>query len=96
MCNQNFDQQKYFYCVAQSDEIWMVWNFHQKKSNEENDMISHVPKFLNVHHVVVKTFQGTQFLRCDCYGELNVLHEFIYEMNSFIYEFIYTMNLYIQ
>ena len=67
MCNQNFDQQKYFHCVAQSDEIWMVWNFHQKKSNEDNDIISHVPKFLNVYHVVVKTFQGSQFLRCDCY-----------------------------
>ena len=63
MCNQNFDQQQYFHCVAQSDEIWMVWNFYQKKSNKENDMISHVPKFLNVHYVVVKTFQGSQFLR---------------------------------
>jgi hypothetical protein len=42
VCNQNFDQQKYFCCVAQSDEIWMVWNFHKKKSNEENDVISHI------------------------------------------------------
>jgi hypothetical protein len=67
MCNQNFNQRKCFRCVAQSDEIWMVWNFHQKKSNEANDIIAHVPKFLNVHHVVVKTFQGTQFLRCDFY-----------------------------
>jgi hypothetical protein len=67
ICNQNFDQQKYFHCVAQSDENWMVWNVHQKKSNEDNDIMSHVPKFLNVHHVVVKTFQGSQFLRCDCY-----------------------------
>jgi hypothetical protein len=30
ICNQNFEQQKYFHCVAQLDEIWMVWNFHQK------------------------------------------------------------------
>jgi hypothetical protein len=67
MCNQNFDQQKYFHCGAQSDDIWMVLNFHQKKSNEDNDIIAHVPKFLNVHHVVVKTFLGNPFLRCDCY-----------------------------
>jgi hypothetical protein len=67
MCNQNFDQQKYFHRVAQSDENWMLWNFHQKKMNEDNDIMSHVPKFLNVHHVVVKPFQGSQFLRCDCY-----------------------------
>jgi hypothetical protein len=63
--NQNFDQRKYFHCVVQSNENWMVWNFHQK--NEDNDIMSHVPKFLNVHHVVVETFQGNQLLRCDSY-----------------------------
>jgi hypothetical protein len=26
MCNQNFDQQKYFHCVAELNENWMVWN----------------------------------------------------------------------
>ncbi len=52
-------------CSAQSNENWMVWNFHQKKITKEKDITSHVPKFVNVHHVVVKTFQGSQ-LRCDC------------------------------
>jgi hypothetical protein len=66
MCKQNFDQQKYFHSVAQLDENWMVWNFHQK--NQMKTMIScHMfQKLLNLHHVVVKTFQGSQFLRCDC------------------------------
>ncbi len=99
MCNQNFDQQKYFHCVAQSDENWMVWNFCQKKSNEDNDIMSHVPKFLNVHHVVVKTFQGSQFLRYNLYlyeRWVKYFYEFIYVMNSFMYEFFYKMNLYIQ
>ncbi len=66
-CNQKFDQQKYFHCVARLDDIWMVWNFHQKKLNEDNHIIAHVPKFLDVHHVAVKTFQGAPFLRYDCY-----------------------------
>jgi hypothetical protein len=63
MCNQIFDQQKHFHCVAQLDENWMVWNFHKKKSNEDNDIMSHVPKFLNVHHVVVKNFPGKSILK---------------------------------
>jgi hypothetical protein len=66
MCNQHFDRQKYFYCVARLNDIWMVWNFHQKKTNEDY-IIAHVPKFLNVHNVVVKSFQGTPFLMCDCF-----------------------------
>ncbi len=67
MCHQNFDRQKYFHCVARLNDISMVWKFHQKKSNEDNYIIAHVPNFLNIHHVVVKTFQGTPFLRCDGY-----------------------------
>ena len=86
-CNQNFDWQRYFHCVAQSDDIWMVWNFHQKKTNQENDIIAQVAKFLNVHHVIVKTFRGTPFLRCDCF-----LYERWVEHNIWIHlfdEFIY-------
>ncbi len=73
--------------VAQSNENWMVWNFQQKKITKEKDIRSHVPKFVNVHHVVVKTFQGSQFLRCDCYlyerwvpcyTWIHLLDEFIY------------------
>jgi hypothetical protein len=64
MCNQNFDWQKFYHCVAQSNENWMVWDFQQQ---QKKDITSHVPKFVNVHHVVVKTFQGSQFLQCDCY-----------------------------
>jgi hypothetical protein len=101
MCNQNFDQQKYFHCVAQLDEICMVWNFHQKKLNEDNDIISHVPKFLNVHHVVVKTFQGTQFLRCDsylyerwveCFTWIHIFNEFIHIWIHLYNKFVYSMN----
>ncbi len=46
--------------MAQSNENWMVWNFHQKIIIEEKDITSHVPKFVNVHHVVIKTFQGVR------------------------------------
>ncbi len=94
MCNQSFDQRRYFPCVAWSDDIWMVWNFHQKKTNKDNDIIAHVPKLLNVHQVTVKTFQGTLFLRCDCFlyerwvERIEWIHihvEFIYiYMNSYI------------
>ncbi len=99
MCNQIFDRQKYFHCVANSDDIWMVWNFHQKKSNEDNDIIAHVPKKFNVHHVVVETFQETPFWRCDwflyemwveCITWIHVHVEFIY-----IYELMFIRNLYI-
>ncbi len=45
----------------------------------------------NVHHVVVKTFQGSQFLRCDCY-----LYErwvpcctWIHLVDEFIYTWIH-------
>ncbi len=99
MCNQNFGWQRYFHCVARPDDILMVWNFRQKKTNEDNDIIAHVPKFLNVHHVIVKTFQGTLFLRCDCFlykrwveciKWTHIHVEFIC-----IYEFISIMKLYI-
>jgi hypothetical protein len=58
MCNQNFDWQKFYHCVAQSNENWMVWN-SKIIITKEKDITSHVPKFVNVHHVVVKTFQGS-------------------------------------
>ncbi len=102
MCNQNFDQWTYFHCVARSDDIWMVWTFHQKKSNEDNDIMEHVPKFLNVHHVVVKTFQKTSFLRCDCFLYerwvecIKWIHIHVEVIYIYTYEFTYIMNLYIK
>ncbi len=63
------------------------YGIFQKKKTKEKDITSHVPKFVNVHHVVVKTFQGSQFLRCDCYlyerwvpccTLIHLLDEFIY------------------
>jgi hypothetical protein len=99
LCNQNFDQRKYFHCVAQLDDIWMVWNFHQKKTNKENDIIAQVPKFLNLHHVIVKIFQGTPSLRCDCFlYERWVEHLiwFIHIFDSYIHKFMKKMNSYIK
>jgi hypothetical protein len=29
-CHQNFDQRQFFNCVACLEEVWKVWNFHQK------------------------------------------------------------------
>ena len=91
MCNQNFDRRKLYHCVAQSNENWMVWNFPQKKIPEEKDITSHVPKFVNVHHVVVKTFQGSQFLRCDCYVYERWVHcsTWIHLLDEFIYTWIH-------
>ncbi len=52
VCNQNFDRRQFFKCVACSEEVWKVWNFHQNKSTGVEDISSEVPKFLDVHHVV--------------------------------------------
>ncbi len=32
VCNQNFDQRQIFKCVGCSEDMWKVWNFHQKKT----------------------------------------------------------------
>jgi hypothetical protein len=56
LCNQNFDQRQCFKCVACSKDMWKVWNFHHKKSTGVEDISSEVPKFLDVHHVCLKTF----------------------------------------
>jgi hypothetical protein len=68
VCNQNFDQRQFFKCLACLEDMWKVWNFHQKKSTGVEDITSEVPKFLDVHHVCLKTFRNTPFLRCDCFA----------------------------
>ncbi len=30
VCNQNVDRRKFFKCVACLEDMWKVWNFHQK------------------------------------------------------------------
>jgi hypothetical protein len=65
ICNQNFDQIVNFYCVAVSDEDWMLWNFYDEE-HDGTDISNQVPKFHDVHHVWVKTFSEQQFLKCDC------------------------------
>jgi hypothetical protein len=65
ICNQNFDQRVHFNCVAVSDEDWMIWNFYDKE--QDDTVISNqVPKFHDVHYVVVKIFSEQQLLKCDC------------------------------
>ncbi len=77
-----------------------------KKITEEKDTTSHVPKFVNVHHVVVKTFRGSQFLRCDCYlyerwvpccTWIHLLDEFMYTWihlsHAIIYKWIHLLML---
>ncbi len=61
-------------------------------------------KFLNVHHVVVKVFQGSQFLRCDCYlyerwvnwfTWIHLCHEFIYIwIHIHMYSYIQWIHVY--
>jgi hypothetical protein len=67
VCNKIFHQRQYFKCVACLEDMWKVWNFHQKKSTGVKDISSEVPKFLDVHHVCLKTFCETPFLRRDCF-----------------------------
>ncbi len=73
------------------------YGIFKKKITKEKDITSHVPKFVNVHHVVVKTFQGSQFLRCDCYlyerwvpccTWIHLLDEFIHTWIHLSHEFI--------
>jgi hypothetical protein len=66
VCNQNFDQKQFFKCVACLEDMWKVWNFHQKKSTGVENIATEVPKFFDVHHVCLKTFCETPFFRCDC------------------------------
>ena len=64
ICNQNFDQRVYFYCVAVSDEDWMVLNFYDKE-RDHTEILNQVPKYHDVHHVQVKQCFPQQFLKCD-------------------------------
>jgi hypothetical protein len=65
--NKIFDQRQFFKCVACSEDMWKAWNFHQKNSTGVENISSEVPKFLDVHHVCLKKFHETPFLRCDCF-----------------------------
>jgi hypothetical protein len=67
VCNQNFDQRQFFMCVACTEELWKVWNLHQKQLSGVEDIYSEVPKFLHLHHVCLKPSCKTPFLRCDCF-----------------------------
>ncbi len=42
-------------------------DFSQKKSTGIEDISAKVLKFLDVHHVCLKTFHETPYLRCDCF-----------------------------
>jgi hypothetical protein len=64
ICNQNFDQRVYFNCVAVSDDDWMVWNFYDKERDYTN-ISNQVPKYHDVHHVLVKQCFPQQFSKCD-------------------------------
>ena len=66
VCNQNFNRRQFFKCVPCSEDMWKVWNFYQKKSPGVEDISSEVPTFLEVHHVCLKIFCKTPFLRYDC------------------------------
>jgi hypothetical protein len=82
MCNQNFDRQKFYHCVAQSNENWMVWNFQQKQNSEEKDITSHVPKFVNAMSIMLLSKLSREvnsygvIVTC-MKGESPVVHEFI-------------------
>ncbi len=90
VCNQNFDWRQFFKCVACLEDTWKVWNFHQKKSTGVEDISSEVPKFLDIHHVCLKTFRKTPFLRCDCFVHerwviyKNSVNNWIHILNEFI------------
>ena len=66
ICNQNFDQRKYYKCVQCSEDDWMVWNFYNDTCKINENIAEMVPKFLNVFHVRLKRFLGVPYLRCDC------------------------------
>ena len=65
ICNQNFDHRNDFHCVALSDEDWMLWNLYDQNVGDK-EISNQVPKFLEVHHVRVKSFSKQKFLKCDC------------------------------
>jgi hypothetical protein len=65
ICNQNFDQKVHFNCMAILDEDWMLWNFYDKEC-DYTDISNQLPKFHDVHHVLVKTFAKQQFWKFDC------------------------------
>jgi hypothetical protein len=46
VCNQKFDRRQYFKCIACLEDMWKVWNFHQKKSTGVEDISSEMPNFL--------------------------------------------------
>ena len=46
VCNKFFDRRHFFRCVACSEGMWKVWNFHQKKSTGVEDISSEMPNFL--------------------------------------------------
>ncbi len=47
--------------IVWHNQMKIGWYGNFKKKTKEKDTTSHVPKFVNVHHVVIKTFQGSQF-----------------------------------
>ena len=84
------------YIIVWHNQMKIGWYgiFH-KKNPEEKYITSHVPKFVNVHHVVVKLSREVNsygvIVTC-MKGESPVVREFIYQMNSYIHEFIYHVN----
>jgi hypothetical protein len=44
--------------MAVSDEYWMLWNFYGKE-HDDIDISNQVPKFHDVHHIRLKTFQNS-------------------------------------
>ncbi len=97
-----------------SENSFIVWHNQMKtgwygiftKKKRRKDITSHVPKCVDVHHVVVKTFQGSQFLRCDCYlyerwvpccTWIHLFDEFIYTWihlsHAIIYKWIHLLML---
>ncbi len=63
MCNQNFDQQKKLSLCGSIGWKLDGVEFSPKKLNEDNDIMSHVPKFSQCSSCCCKNFLGKSILK---------------------------------